>query len=71
MSLTASLSREEFAASRCAITSVRLIPGDADIATMFERWILSLTTGIDWELTSLGGTASPTGGHAGRVVDAA
>ena len=41
------LLREESAASRGAITSVRLMPGDTDTATIFERWTLSLTTGID------------------------
>ena len=54
-----------------AASSERLLPGDADIATMFERWTLSLTTGIDWELISVRGACEPKGGHPGRVVDAA
>jgi hypothetical protein len=28
---------------------------------MFERCTLSLTTGIDWEFTSVGGTCEPEG----------
>jgi hypothetical protein len=55
------LPRDESAASRGATTSARLIPGDTDIDTMFERWTLSLTTGIDWAFTSVGGTCALEG----------
>ena len=55
------LPREESAARRGATTSARLMPGDTDIDTMFERWTLSLTTGIDWAFTSVGGTCAPEG----------
>ena len=55
------LPRDESAASKGATTSARLIPGDTDIDTMFERWTLSLTTGIDWAFTSVGGTCAPEG----------
>jgi hypothetical protein len=37
------------------------MPGDTDIDTMFERCTLSLTTGIDWAFTSVGGTCEPEG----------
>jgi hypothetical protein len=53
--------RDESAASRGATTSARLIPGDTDIDAMFERCTLSLTTGIDWAFTSVGGTCEPEG----------
>src|SRR6266850_262478 len=55
------LPRVVSAPSRGAITSVRLMPGDTDTATIFERWALSLTTGMDWELTSVRGTCEPDG----------
>ena len=55
------LPREESAANSGATTSVRLMPGDTETATMFDRWTLSLTTGIDWELTSVRGTCEPEG----------
>ena len=53
--------RDESAASRGATTSVRLMPGDTDIDAMFERWALSLTTGIDCAFTSVGGICFPEG----------
>jgi hypothetical protein len=37
------------------------MPGDTDIDTMFDRWTLSLTTGIDWAFTSVGGTCELEG----------
>ena len=55
------LPRDESAANNDATTSARLIPGDTDTVTIFERWTFSLTTGMVWELTLVRGTCEPEG----------